>query len=303
MSYRSAPLLPIALAALTLQASCVVYGQPSCRVGADCASGICNSDGTCGESGSGGGKGTNSATSSGSGASAVCTPGDPGLITRAEVPLQAGLHATFLSAENAPVNTAGTMNPNGSRAWDLTATLSGDHSESVETLALDAQWFGKDFPGAAYAARLSDAADLLGVFALTDTELQLVGVASPAGDNPQTELHYSPPVTVLAFPLQLNANWTTTSMVTGQAEGVTVFYTENYQNAVDAYGTLKTPYASFNVLRVDTLLTRAVGAVVTTTRTFSFVTACFGDVASVVSNTDEPVQEFTTAAVVSRLTP
>ena len=57
------------------------------------------------------------------------------------------------------------------------------------------------------------------------------------------------------------------------------------------------------MLRVNTLLTRVVGALVTTTRTYSFVTDCFGNVASIVSNTDDPTVEFTTAAEVSRLAP
>jgi hypothetical protein len=195
------------------------------------------------------------------------------------------------------------MNSDGSRTWDLTPPLSGDHAEPVDTLALGAQWFGKDFASASYAARLSDSSDLLGVFLITDTDLELVGVASPMTGAMQTELHYAPPVVVLQFPIQMNGTWTTTSTVTGQAEGVAVLYTETYQSAVDARGTLKTPYATFDVLRVDTLLTRVVGALVTTTRTFSFVTECFGSVASIASNTDELVQEFTTAAVVSRLAP
>ncbi len=226
-----------------------------------------------------------------------------GVITRQQVPLQAGLHATFLVAENAGVSTAGTMNPDGSRTWDLSVPFSGDHDEAVDTLPLSGQWFGASYPGASYAAVLSDTSDLLGVFALTDAALQLAGVASPATDTQQTALHYAPSVTVLAFPLQANATWTTTSMVTGQAEGIPVVYTETYQSVVDAYGTLKTPYAAFPVLRVNTLLTRVVGVLVTTVRTYSFVTPCFGNVASIVSNQDELVEEFTTAAEVSRLTP
>ena len=296
MLYRSATLLLLSLAAT----GCVVYGQPACRVGADCASGVCKGDGTCGTSGTGGGGTT---TKAGTGGSGACSSNGDGVIARMEVPLQAGLHANFRSAENAQVSTAGVTTGDGSRVWDFTAPFSGDHAEPIDTLPLSGQWFGKDFPSAAYAARLSDSADLLGVFALSDTALELVGVASPMTGPMQTELHYAPAVTVLAFPLQANAVWSTTSTVTGQAQGLTVFYTETYQSSVDAGGLLKTPYANFDVLRVNTLLTRVVGALVTTTRTFSFVTDCFGNVASVVSNTDELVPEFTTAAVVSRLAP
>lgn len=296
---RTALPLLVALAA----SSCVAYSQPICRVGADCASGVCNSDGTCADAGTGGGSSSSSSGTKGTGGSALCSPDNDTVVKRSEMPLAAGLHADFRSAENAQVSTAGTMNSDGSRNWDLSVAFSGDHAEPVDTLALDAQWFGKDFTGATYAARLSDSADLLGVFMLTDAELDLVGVASPMPGSQQTELHYAPAVKVLAFPLQPGATWMTSSMVTGEAEGVPVLYTETYQSSVDAFGSLKTPYASFDVLRVNTLLTRVVGALVTTTRTYSFVTDCFGNVASIVSNTDELETEFTTAAVVSRLAP
>jgi hypothetical protein len=304
MPYRSVAVLLLALATIvTLAApSCVAYDSPECRVGADCPSGVCNGQGICVSAGSGGSSASSGASSS-SGDAGICTPASNSVITHAEVPLQPGLHASFLSAENATVDTAGTMSADGSTAWDFSVMYAGDHSESVDTLPLSGQWFGKDYPGASYAARLSDSSDLLGVFAITDTDLELVGVASPTSGSGQTELMYAPAVVVLQFPLQNDATWSSTSMVTGVAEGVDVLYTETYQNSVDAFGTLKTPYASFNVLRVNTLLTRVVGALVTTTRTFSFVTACFGNVASVVSNSDEPTVDFTSAAVVSRLSP
>jgi hypothetical protein len=303
MLVRSAlPLLLLALVAPT----CAVYANPACTVGADCASGVCDGDGTCGAPSSGGTGGASATTSTGAGAggAATCSPDHDGIITRAEVPLAPGLHANFLAAEDAGVNTAGTTGADGGVTWDLSVTFSGDHSEAVDTLALGPQWFGADFPGASYTAVLSDTSDLLGVFTLSETALTLVGVASPTAGSTQTELHYSPAVTVLAFPMALNATWTTTSTVTGTAEGVDVIYSETYQSTVDAAGALKTPYATFDVLRVDTLLTRVVGALITTTRTFSFVTECFGNVATIVSNTDDTLTvDFTTAAEVSRLAP
>jgi hypothetical protein len=220
------------------------------------------------------------------------------------VPLQAGLHASFRVAENASgVDTAGAMQPDGTRAWDLDVTFSGDHPETIETLSLAGQWFEKDFPGATYAARLSDTSDLLGVFQLTDTELSLLGVASPTSGAQQTELKYAPAVTILAFPIQANKTWSDNSMVSGQAQGIPVLYTESYQSTVDAHGTLKTPFASFPVQRIAVNLTRVVGALVTTKRTFAFVSECFGTVATIVSPDDTLTAEFTTAAEVSRLSP
>jgi hypothetical protein len=220
------------------------------------------------------------------------------------MPLQPGLHADFRAAENvSSVDTAGTAGSSGSTSWDLSVAFSGDHDDVVQTLDLSTQWFGPDFPGATYAAQLSDSSNLLGVFTLTATALELSGVASPASGSSQTEIKYAPAVTVLAFPIQMGGTWTTASTVTGTAEGLPVIYYETYQSSVDAHGSLKTPYATFQVLRVNTLLTRVVGGITSTTRTFSFITDCFGTVASVVSNTDELTTDFTTAAVVSRLAP
>jgi hypothetical protein len=295
---------------LSLAAVACIASTPVCRVGADCASGVCNSDGTCGGTTSGGTGGEGASTSTGSsgttgnGGSPSCLPDNSGVITRALMPLAPGLHADYLAAESvSSVSTAGVTNPDGSRSWDLTVPLSGDHNELVETLALAGQWFGNDFAGASYAARLSDSSDLLGVFTLTSTALLLDGVVSPASGTTQTELKYAPAVTVVAFPIQMNATWTTASMVTGTAEGLPAAYYETYQTTVDAHGTLKTPYASFPVLRVNTLLTRVLGGVPSTTRTFGFVTDCFGTIATIVSNTDETVTEFTSASEVTRLTP
>jgi hypothetical protein len=300
MLHRTAVLLLLPL----VTAACSVYTAPVCHVGADCASGVCDEDGTCGAGASSGTGGSSTTHSSGSsGGSATCLPNGSGVITRQEVPLQPGLHANFLAAEDAGVNTTGTMNADGSSTWDLSVTFSGDHAEAVDTLPLAGQWFGNDFAGASYAARLSDSSDLLGIFTLTDSALELAGVASPTAGGSQTELHYSPVVTVLAFPMAANDTWSTISTVTGTAEGIDVLYTETYQSSIDGHGTLKTPYADFPVLRVDTELTRVVGVLVTTTRTFSFVTQCFGNVGNIVSNTDELTVEFTTAAEVTRLAP
>ncbi len=299
MLHRTAALLLLPLATF----ACAVYSPPVCHVGADCASGVCDADGTCGAGAASGTGGSTTESSSSAGGSGVCQPNHDGVITRQEVPLQPGLHANFRAAEDAGVDTAGTLNADGSSTWDLSVAYSGDHAELVETLPLAAQWFGKDFAGASYAARLSDSSDLLGVFTLTDTALELTGVASPTAGSQQTELHYSPVVTVLAFPMAANDTWTSTSSVSGTAEGITVIYSENYQSSIDGHGTLKTPYADFPVLRIDTELTRVVGALVTTTRTFAFVTECFGNVGNIVSNTDELTVDFTTAAEVSRLAP
>jgi hypothetical protein len=191
----------------------------------------------------------------------------------------------------------------GVRTWDLTGALTGDHSLLGETRDLSGAWYAADFVGATYASRLSDSNELLGVFEVTADALLLRGVVSPDDGLTRTKLTYDPAVKVLAFPLQAGTTFTTDSLVTGVASGVWSAYSEKYESQVDATGTLKTPYSTFHVLRVRTLLTRTVGLLVTTARTFTFVTDCFGTVATVRSQDNESAVEFTQAAEVWRLSP
>ena len=126
---------------------------------------------------------------------------------------------------------------------------------------------------------------------------------SPQEGFDKTELTYSPPVVVLAFPVTEGNSFSTDATVTGTALGIPVFYSELYQSNVDAHGTMKTPYGDFDVLRIGVSLTRTVGALVTEVRSYLFTAECFGTVASIRSNDNEAGSEFTTAAEVRRLTP
>ena len=312
--------------------------SPQCQVGADCASGVCESNGKCGpvstmhsDSGTIGSDGGAPGDDGGAGDApddspvvvgdtgspfpgvdgGLCVPDNNGVITRDEVPMQAGLHANFEFAENVTVDSAGVMNANGSYSWDLTGPFQpsgtmpydGDHTVLVTTNDPTGQWFSSAFADATYTTKLSDTADLLGIFEGTSSALQLLGVASPTSGNGQTELKYGTPIDAIAVPLMLGSTWTSNSIVTGTAEGLTVDYTEEYANKVDAQGTLKVPYGTFNVLRIQTVLTRNDLGVVTVTRSFSFVAECFGSIASITSQTDETATNFTNASQVQRLTP
>jgi len=225
------------------------------------------------------------------------------VIERVEVPLAAGLNAKFLTSGAAAVSSAGTTQGDGSRVWDLSGALSGDHLVLVETQKLDGKWFAPKFPGATYAARLSESSELLGVFEVTDGALLLRGVASPADGLTRTELTYAPPVVVLKFPLSEGVTWTTSANVTGLAQGVMAAYTEKYESFVDAHGTLKAPFGDFPVLRTRVVLTRTVGVLTTVIRSYLFGAECFGTVASIVAKDNEPAAEISTAAEVRRLAP
>jgi hypothetical protein len=96
---------------------------------------------------------------------ASCTNHD-GVIARAEVTLAANQSITMRIAADAAFDP---------HSWDLSGPLSGDHDAAVTTLDPTGAWWSAQFSDATYAARLSESADLLGVFRATATELQLVG--------------------------------------------------------------------------------------------------------------------------------
>jgi hypothetical protein len=298
-------------------AGCAAGGElgAACRVGADCESGACD-DGVCvetsststssagGAGGEGGGSTTSSAGGGGEGGEApgLCQPDQDGTITREEYPVAVGISAKFMAALDVSWSTAGSM-VGGTRTWDMSEALAGDHLLLLETRALAGTWYEETFPGASYAIRLSDESDLLGVFEVTDEAVLLRGVVSPTDGISRTELEYDPPVVVLSFPLTEGKTWSTTSTVTGLALGIASFYTEQYDSQVDARGDAVTPFSTFDVLRVRTVLTRTVGVLATVTRTFAFVTECFGTIATVSSQANESDVEFTDVAELKRLTP
>lgn len=310
----------VAAAAVTSVFACSTYNEVTkCFVGADCASGVCRADGTCEDegtsssssssgSGSAGGAGgstssSSSSSSSTSSGSASCSPNKDGTITREEVPLAAGLHATFKVATDATFDTAGVAATDGSRTWDLTVPFSGDHNLLLDTTAIDpTAWYAADFPGATYTAKLSDASDLLGVFKLTAESLLLLGVASPKDAVDATKLVYATPIVILSFPLTEGKTWDTLSAVTGKVQGIPIggVYNEEYTSTVDAHGTLKTPYADFPVLRVHTKLLRFLNGTWMERHTHTFVTECFGTVGTVVSNDYETKVDFTSTSEIWR---
>jgi hypothetical protein len=300
-------------------AGCAADGElgAAYRVGADCESGACD-DGVCVETsssstssaGGAGGEGGGSTTSSGGAGGGgeggdtpgLCQPNEDGTITRGEYPVAVGISAKFMAALDVSWSTAGSM-VGGTRTWDMSEALAGDHLLLLETRALVGTWFEESFPGASYAIRLSDESQLLGVFEVTDDAVLLRGVVSPTDGVSRTELEYDPPVVVLSFPLTEGKTWSTTSTVTGLATGIYSIYTEAYDSVVDARGDATTPFSTFDVLRVRTVLTRTVGVIPTVTRSFAFVTECFGTVATLSSQPGESSVEFSNVAEIKRLTP
>jgi hypothetical protein len=282
-----------------------------CRVGADCASGACDSHGRCVPEQTVDASPMMEAAAEASEPDADaqpveaggCVPNGDGKVERAEVPLGPGLHATFRISENVAIDTAGAVLADGSRTWDWSGGLAGDHDVIVTTDSPSGQWFSSQYPTSTYTTKLSDTQDLIGVFQIAEDGLRLQGVVSPSSGMQQTEDTYQPPAEVFAFPMQMGTSWSTMAQVSGQTTGTPLTYTEQWQNAVDAHGSMKTPFGTFDVLRVKTTLTRTVGITVVVIRSFAFVADCAGPVATVTSQTDEPNVEFTNAAEVRRLAP
>lgn len=303
-------LLPFFLGSFGLVVACGTDVTRECRVGADCASGVCSEDGVCASgaaasSDPGAPPPASSAPNEAAKADAAlpgCVPNFDGMIERKEVPLQAGLKATYRVAADVDVSTAGTTN-SGARTWDFSIATTKDENVLVETVALTGKWYAGKFGGATYATKLRASSSLEGVFETGAGSIALRGVASPDDGLYRTELTNDPPVAVLAFPVTLGKTWTEETTVTGLAQGVFSTYSEKYESNVDAKGTLKTPLGTFEVLRVRVLLTRTIGWVPTRIRTFAFVSECFGTVATVTSRDNESDVDFTRAAELRRIAP
>ncbi len=261
-----------------------------CRVGADCASGVCRGDGTCepekvvnadaGVTDAGVDAGVDAGMhnpDSGvlpdggfdAGTPVGCLPNNDGTIERGEVFFQAGLRATFRISGAATFDTAGTAQADGGRAWNFDTTLAGDASRLVETKALTGEWYEADFPDAGYVSELGQGSDLLGVFSSAADGLYLQGVVSTADGTSSTKLRYTPWVKVLQFPLRHGESWSTDTTVDGKYQGYVVgnaafgtglpFQREVYTSTVDRAGDATTPFAPatpFGVLRVRTVLER-----------------------------------------------
>lgn len=282
-------------------AACGGGSGQTCEVDDDCASRFCKADGTCGPAATDAGVTGDAPADT---TTALCTPDHDGTITLAELPFAAGRMGTFRIATDATWDTAGQALPNGMRRWDLDVQLANDADRQLALDAPAGAWWQPAFPAASYATRLASSSDLSGVFRVANPSLDLLGVVSPDGGTYKTELEYDPPAQVLAVPLSPGASWTSSSTVSGYAQGAIVAYTETYESRVDVVGTMVTPYGEFPVMRVATDMQRTSGfSTLARTRTFTWVAECFGPVATATSQNFESDAEFSDIAEVRRLAP
>lgn len=337
------PALIVVSALALAAAACGEDESGPCRVAADCASGVCLPDGRCALFPEGDGEvlvpdapdgevpdgetsddatevepgdvdtadtgagdiadssETAAPDTDGSDTTQSCLPQGDGRVTRAEVPIAPGLQATFLVASDVDFDTRGDAQ--AAVRWDLEQSFAGDSKVLVTTLDPVDTWYGPLFPTATYATRLAEGQDLLGVFEAKDDGLYLLGVVSPEDGLFRTELTYDPPARLMAYPLELDTSWTSTSSVSGLSSGVLTFASETYEGLVDARGVLSTPFADFDALRVVLTLDRWVGAALYFDVSQLFVTECFGTVATLRSEAYVSGPEMTTVGELRRLSP
>ena len=230
----------------------------------------------------------------------ACSFDNNGIIERKEEPFLVGLGGLFA------VNAAGSTVPvklaaqNG--AWDFSAAVANERKVFDELLAPTGQWWSADFANASYAERIDDGQALFGVFHVTDTRLELLGVVSDQGGLQKTELTYATPIAVLQFPLSMGSTWTAESDVSGSAGGFAVFAHDKYQFTVDARGMTRVPVGTFDTLRLRMNFSETVGGFPTLTRVqYLHLAECFGAVARIRSKDNEPSNDFTDAAEYRRL--
>ena len=337
------PCFAAVVGVLTAIAACSdSNGERNCRVNADCASNLCGSDGTCLDvidAGTPAPIGTGIPTDDdddlgtpdsgrpaddGGGYKAPgCVGNKDGIITREEVPLQAGLHAIFRFASDVEIKTEGVKQDDGTRKWDLSVSFpEKDTNVLIETKDPASQWWSSEYPSATYYTPLGKSPDILAIFENAQGSLVLRGAVSTASSGPtKTDLHNQDTVRTLDFGeggLFVGKRWSDKTTVSGVSPTVSadggfvpsgpISYNDKYDNSVDAKGELTTPLGVFPVLRVRIDLTRTVpfngqDYPVFTTRTYAFVTECYGNVASIVSGFNETQEEFTKAAEIRRISP
>ena len=226
-------------------------------------------------------------------AGTACTANNNGKIERQEVVFKVPSQVKVTSGSGIVVNLAG-LGSAGKRQWDLTAKASDDKDEWLKVEAVPS-WAAGSFKGATYASRLTanfglfTKTDLLGVFQVKATSLQLVGGVSTLANH--TKFSYAKPLDTLRFPVVLGDSYTTESDVSGHSVfTVPMWIHESYQIKVRDRGKLALlPNLSLSVLLVSVkqeAYFKANPLLKTHTYAYIFVAECYGVVARVIADGD-----------------
>lgn len=227
---------------------------------------------------------------------AACNFNGDGQIDRGELPAMVGLGGLF--AVNAPNST---VTVNLATPWDFSAAVPSERKVFDQLIAPSGQWWSADFAGADFAQRIDDGQQLLGIYKMTPTSMQLLGVVSDQSGAQQTELKYATPVDVVRFPLKMGSAWTSESDVSGTTVGVATYAHEKHDFSVVARGNVKLPAGNFDTLRLRMQLTQTVGFYSTTQITYLHIAECYGSVARIRSGQDPMADPFDQATEYRRL--
>ncbi|MBL8604403.1 MAG: hypothetical protein JNK72_20930 [Myxococcales bacterium] len=239
--------------------------------------------------------------------SGLCRVNNDGVINRNEMAFLVG--ASVLYAVNdtgttvEPVDLVGAPHPDRpmQRLWSFSAPVMSDRRILDEVMSPSGRWWSSSYADATFATVADRSTNLLGVYRVSDTELQLLGTVSTEANR--TNLRFSPPVTVLRFPLREGDTWEQTVNGSGFVNFTPLNNVSRFTNRIDAAGEVRTPAGRFQALRLRTDLDQSIPLTVfrVTRRTFTFVSECWGVVARVISTDNESTVEFRRASEYRRL--
>lgn len=238
-----------------------------------------------------------------------CVPNLDGRIDVAEMKAMLDVPVSLLvspAGETRPVDVAGTIDEAGKRTWDWSADVASDRKVELVATALAGKWYESSFPGGQFVTAMDASGTNEGIYAEDDRAFWLLGLASAEKDPPggRTLLVYEAPVALYRFPLTVGASWVSTGEVKGGTiKGLPYAGKDIYEVKDDGTGRLllhDVTFAQAHRIRTKVTLQPATGQTVVT-RQVSLVFECFGEVARATAQTNEPKEDFTTAAEVRRL--
>ncbi|MBK6696493.1 MAG: hypothetical protein IPG50_30520 [Myxococcales bacterium] len=251
----------------------------------------------------------NASYEAGAPAPLACVPNLDGKIESKELAPSFDVPARFLvnpDGQTRQVDLAGRVEANGQRLWDYSVPFRDDRLATITAQHIEDKWYAGSFPAAEFVAPLELAARNVAVYARSESEIKILGVASvdQNGADGKTLLVYEPPVVLYKLPLVAGATMSSTGTVrNGTLRGQPYAGKDTYETKVDATGRLALPDITFSqTLRVKTLVTvEPIAGAKTTRRQVSYFFECFGEVARIASANNEPAEDFTEAAEFRRL--
>jgi len=234
----------------------------------------------------------------------LCRPNGDGIISDAEMPIQAGLGGLFRlndPAHEVRVDLLGQLEGE-QPVWDFRDDALGELERVERTTSPEGFWFAPHFPEATYVGVLDAGLGMLAIFKRVEGALQLLGVASERVDG--TLLIYDTPVDALRFPLKPGDSWRASTAARGQLEGADVVLEMSYHFTAGAAGRIQLPAGDIPVIPLNMTATQQVEGApfAMQRRSLLFMAECLGGVTRVVSRNNEEAEQFTQAVEVARLT-